>query len=89
MIFFASYICTAGIIDDKKKNNVIDSEIILEVWYYFASFVNSIIIFTSIFLFDFFYLYLIKKFLSFVLKTIIEKNKIEYKSNSKVKIIVK
>lgn len=63
--------------------------IILKIYIYFIGFVSSIIIFISIFLIILSYLHLTKHYLFFVLEAIINDNKINYKDNSKIKIVAK
>lgn len=71
------------------ESDTINSKVILEVYVCFASFIDNITFSTSAFLFLSFGLYLVGDYLLFVLKAIIENNKINKKKNSKIKTIIK
>lgn len=61
------------------------SEAILKISVCFIDFVNGVIIFMSISLFNLFYLYLMQNYLLFILRVIAKDNIIDYKNNNKIK----
>lgn len=79
---------TASTVDAKENSDTMGFEVVLEVCNCFAGFVDGIIISTSVFLFVQSYLYWVGGYLPFVLKAIIENNKIDYKNNSKIIILI-
>lgn len=58
-------------------SDIISFRIILEVYICFADFVDGVIIFMFVFLYILFFLYLAKNYLSFIIKAIIEDNKMK------------
>lgn len=64
-------------------------KVILKVCVHFVNFINNITISIFVFLSILSCLYLAKNCLFFIVRAIIEDNKIDYKSNNKIKIAVK
>lgn len=81
-MLLAGCVYIASIINAKGSGNIMVSGAILKVCVYFVGFVDSVTISTSVFLSVWFYLRLAESCLLFVLETIIEDNKIDYKDNS-------